>query len=212
MEGAISQLKSLAARGHNVFQPDAAAPVDLYECIWANENGPAVERRPCPTNGHNLSDITELSEGSTASSNKSKSSLVATVDAIMDGSLCETSSSSLPPCQQQEENKELLTYVEVSFLSKLDGIVMDKDADVVPQPPARRPAARRQFSIIREQFGPPVKASPPHHSNNRSSISHTEEDKENQNRQSSLNKVKTTISKKHEHQSTLSPHSRIFSP
>lgn len=173
-------------------------------------NSPANRSvKPCPTRGHNLSIITELSEGSSTSSNRSKSSLVRTVDAIMDGSICESSTLSSPACQDEEGNEEQLTYVEVSFLSKLDGSTTSDDAAANVPSPKRPAAARRQFSIIREQFGPPIKAAK--RSPRRSP---KVDDKENNHptllHQSPLDKVKSPSQK--QHQSTLSPRSRIFSP
>ena len=107
IEEAISQLKSLAVNGSNVYQ--RAANVDnqnntnIYECIWLNE------MKVCPTTGHNLSTITEESE---TSSNKSKSSLVQTVETLINASISSSSTASA-------EDESQLTYVEVSFLSKL---------------------------------------------------------------------------------------------
>lgn len=194
VEEAISQLKSLALYGRNVFQSDAVSS-DLYDYIWVSEDGKnstdkPMNRRPCPTTGqHNLSTITEMSENSSMSST-SKSSLVQTVDTIMDGSIYEASPS------KNEGGR--LTYVEVSFLSKLNGSVSD-----IPKPLARRQAARRQFSIIREHFGSAVKFG-----ERSCEMSRTECDKENFPELS----PETMKSPRRKSQSTLSPHSRIFSP
>ncbi len=147
IEEAIAQLKSLAVHGHNVYQPDSNAS-KLYEFIWLNENENTeiimAPPKPCPTTGHNLSTITELSESNSTSSSRSKSSLVQTVDTIMDRSANET-------CNDDEH----LTYVEISFLSKLSETSIESDSAVEFLPNGisenNRPA-RRQFSIIREKF------------------------------------------------------------
>lgn len=145
IEEAISQLKFLAVNGRNMYQsnPEPVNIPELYECIWLHAESSVNQAqvtivqppiaKPCPTKGLNLSTITEVSEGSnsTSSSNKSKSSLVRTVDAIMDTSLCDSVLSA--------DQHEPLTYVEVSFLSKLSGSETKKPT-------------RRQFSIIRERF------------------------------------------------------------
>lgn len=147
IQEAISQLKSLAVRGFNVYQPSCPVPPtepDLYECIWQLEQQPSIENdpgvvlvpanliKPCPTQGYNLSTITEesettsvASESAQSKSTDSKSALVSTVDAIMDASLVS---------QPSPDDTDHLTYVEVNFLSKL----------------AARP--RRHFSILREKF------------------------------------------------------------
>lgn len=142
IEEAIAQLKNLAAHGHNEYQPDSNA-TKLYEFIWTNENKVPVVApvRPCPSTGHNLSIITEVSESNSTSSTESKSSLVQTVDTIMDRSACEST----------EDNH--LTYVEVSFLSKLSESSVEFDNSIEHQDPTgiKRPA-RRQFSIIRDKF------------------------------------------------------------
>lgn len=113
MEEAIAQLKSLATHGHNVYQrPEENTATKLYEVIWLNETettGSIVNPvRLCPTNGHNLSIITELSESNSTASNGSKSSLVQTVDTIINKSADDSS-----------VEDEHLTYVEINFLSKL---------------------------------------------------------------------------------------------
>lgn len=110
IEEAISQLKSLAVNGSNVYQRaanvDAQNNANIYEYIWLNQI------KTCPTTGHNLSTITEESETSSYKSNKSKSSLVQTVEALINTSLSSNSTISA-------EDESQLTYVEVSFLSKL---------------------------------------------------------------------------------------------
>lgn len=159
----------------------------MYECVWTDEGGsnclPA--KRLCPTSGHNLSAITELSENSmssSSSSKRSKSSLTYTVDAIMEKS---------PPAAQ-----ERLTYVEVNFLSKLDR-VCDTITDA-REPKLKRTTARRQFSIIREQFGSPIKQG------KRGTLKSIERDKENAH--FTLEKVKSPGKR----QSTLSPRALVF--
>ncbi|KAI9554096.1 hypothetical protein GHT06_019368 [Daphnia sinensis] len=146
MEEAIAQLKSLATHGHNVYQrPDENTTTKLYEVIWLNETettGSIVNPvRLCPTNGHNLSIITELSESNSTASAESKSSLVQTVDTIMNKSSCDSSIEG-----------EHLTYVEISFLSKLSESSMETELNnELHESPKKRPA-RRHFSIIREKF------------------------------------------------------------
>jgi hypothetical protein len=203
---AISQLKYLAVNGRNMYQsnPEPTHVPELYECIWLhaksgeNESIAMVVQppvKPCPTNGLNLSIITEVSEAgsSTASSsNKSKSSLVRTVDTIMDSSLCDSVIST--------NHREQLTYVEVSFLSKLCGSEEESNTYYNQKP------TRRQFSIIRERF-------------------ECNEPKEKQNRFYKIGSEKENIPmqvvslKRESHrtsvgrkQATLSPNSRIFSP
>lgn len=141
IEEAIAQLKSFAAHGHNEYQPDSNA-TKLYEFIWTNDNEVSVVApvKPCPSTGHNLSIITEVSESNSTSSTRSKSSLVQTVDAIMDRSACESA-----------ENNHL-TYVEVSFLSKLSDSSVDSDKTVEHHSEENKMPARRQFSIIRDKF------------------------------------------------------------
>jgi len=109
IEEAISQLKSLAVHGSNVYQPGRCDnqndDASIYECIWLNQ------MKCCPTTGHNLSTITEESE---TSSNRSKSSLVQTVETLINTSLCNSTTS-----VEDRDDDSHLTYVEVSFLSKL---------------------------------------------------------------------------------------------
>ncbi len=159
----------------------------MYECVWTDEGGSNClpVKRICPTSGHNLSAITELSENSissTSSSTRSKSSLTYTVDTIME--------KSLPAAQER------LTYVEVNFLSKL-GRVPDAMIDA-REPNFKRATARRQFSIIREQFGPPIKPG------KRGTLKRVECDKENAH--FTLEKVKSPAKR----QSTLSPRALVF--
>ena len=155
----------------------------MYECVWTDEGGSNClpVKRICPTSGHNLSAITELSENSissTSSSTRSKSSLAYTVEKS-------------PPAAQ-----ERLTYVEVNFLSKLDR-VPDTMIDA-RESNFKRTTARRQFSIIREQFGPPIKPG------KRGTLKSVECDKENAH--FTLEKVKSPAKR----QSTLSPRALVF--
>ena len=178
IQEAIWQLKSLAVNGFNMYQPSSASTSEpgLYECIWDNQQEFDGDRgvvlvpvnliKPCPTLGHNLSIITEESDTSS-----SKSSLVLTVDTIMDASLT------------SDENSENLTYVEVSFLSKLDA----GDSQVKCSRP------RRQFSLLREKFEISRRCS-------------SETDKENVAPMSCSPVSRCSPSRK----STLSPNSRIF--
>ena len=110
IEEAISQLKSLAINGSNVYQRavnvDNQNNTNIYECIWLNQ------MKACPSTGHNLSTITEESETSSNKSTRSKSSLVQTVETLINTSLSSSSTTST-------EDESQLTYVEVSFLSKL---------------------------------------------------------------------------------------------
>jgi len=203
---AISQLKYLAVNGRNMYQsnPEPVHVPELYECIWLhaesgeNEGKVTVVQppvKPCPTKGLNLSIITEVSEGgssTTSSSNKSKSSLVRTVDAIMDSSLCDSVVNST-------NHREQLTYVEVSFLSKLCGSEEESYTD-------NQKPARRQFSIIRERF----ECNDPKEKHR---FYESDGDKENIPIQVGSLKIteprRTSLSRK---QATLSPNSRIFSP
>lgn len=187
IEEAIAQLKSLAVHGHNEYQADSCAP-KLYDFIWLNESDVSKEivapKRLCPTSGHNLSNITEVSETSSTSTVKSKSSLVETVDSIMDKSELETL------------DDAHLTYVEVSFLSKLS----ESSSIESPNDPTRN-LPRRNFSILREKF-----EETRHLTSNRSKSSPS--GKENVDDCISAN---LRCAKRSREQSTLSPKSRIFS-
>ncbi|XP_045029930.1 uncharacterized protein LOC116922800 isoform X2 [Daphnia magna] len=146
MEEAIAQLKSLATHGHNVYQrPEENTATKLYEVIWLNETettGSIVNPvRLCPTNGHNLSIITELSESNSTASNGSKSSLVQTVDTIINKSADDSS-----------VEDEHLTYVEINFLSKLSEPSMETELNNELHESPKKRLARRHFSIIRDKF------------------------------------------------------------
>lgn len=208
MEEAIAQLKSLAVHGHNVYQqPDMNAP-KLYEFIWINENENTVAApvRVCPTSGHNLSIITEVSESNSTSSTRSKSSLVQTVDAIMDKSVCDASI-----------EDEHLTYVEISFLSKLSesSIESDRSVELTPNGSQNNRPARRQFSIIRDKFETKKSSE----RTKKQEIKFKRVDKENISTISPDSSIKTDDSaspvrrsvQSLKKQSTLSPESRIFS-
>ena len=143
IQDAIAQLKSLASCGYNIYQPEeenipTGQMPDLYECLWnLNPGGdnsgvvfvPAEMIKPCPTTGHNLSTITEVSEGSNCTST---SSLVRTVDTLMDSSVLEER-------HAERVHQEDLTYVEVSFLSKLDTQRSDR--------PRQLPVSRENFEM-----------------------------------------------------------------
>ena len=166
--------------------------------------------KPCPTTGHNLSIITEVSESNSTSSTRSKSSLVQTVDTIMDRSANET-------CSEDEH----LTYVEISFLSKLSESSSIESDSVVENSPnhgkckiSQSQPARRQFSIIREKF-----EGVSNEVERKRSAKAQEKDKENipMNPSVSSSKVVESVSpicrplKPLKKYSTLSPESRIFS-
>lgn len=145
VEEAIAQLKSLAAHGHNFYQPQSN---DFYEFLWINESDNAktlhVQERMCPSTGHNLSTITEVSENSSTSSRKSNSSLVQTVDTVFDKSRGADKST--------HQKNEHLTYVEISFLSKLSEYPTGSETDEPSKANTNKRQTRRQFSIIREKF------------------------------------------------------------
>lgn len=208
MEEAIAQLKSLAVHGHNVYQQPDMNSSKLYEFIWLNENDNTIAApvRICPTSGHNLSIITEVSESNSTSSTRSKSSLVQTVDAIMDKSACDASI-----------EDDHLTYVEISFLSKLSessAIESDISVELTPDGSQSNRPARRQFSIIRDKFEEKK-------SNERAKKQDTKlskADKENISTESHTLSIKTEDSASPVRKSvqrlkkqTLSPESRIFS-
>lgn len=206
MEDAITQLKSLATYGHNVYQrPDENSSTKLYDVIWLNETetaGSVINPvRLCPTTGHNLSIITELSESSSTSSTRSKSSLVQTVDAIMNKSACDSS-----------VEDEHLTYVEISFLSKLSESSIEPELNnELEESPKKRPA-RRHFSIIRDKYeNMPNQLEEKHHSKlqktNKENIPTTNCVVKIQESASPIRPPILTVKK----QSTLSPESRIFS-
>ena len=208
MEEAIAQLKSLAVHGHNVYQQPDMNSCKLYEFIWLNENDNniAAPFRICPTLGHNLSNITEVSESSSTSSSRSKSSLVQTVDAIMDKS-----------ARVASAEDEHLTYVEISFLSKLSesSIESDISLELTSDRSQNKRPARRQFSIIRDKFeANKSNEQDKKHENNCKNV-----DKENISAESRAFSIKTEDSvspvrksvQSLKKQSTLSPESRIFS-
>lgn len=206
IEDAIAQLKALAVHGHNVYQQPDLNASKLYDFIWNNENVSTIAGpiRVCPTLGHNLSIITEVSESNSTSSTRSKSSLVQTVDTIMDKSACDAS------LEDQH-----LTYVEINFLSKLSESSVESDISVELTPDgsqSKRPA-RRQFSIIRDKFEAKQSSAEKHE------IKLNEVEKENipTVSYSFSNQLEDSASPVHKSvqsrkkQSTLSPESRIFS-
>lgn len=178
----------------------------MYDYIWLSENfNPerivVPPTRTCPTNGHNLSDITEVSESTSISTVKSQSSLVQTVDSIMNAS-----------ANRSISDDPHLTYVEVSFLSKLSD-----SSSIANSDEQAKTTPRRSFSIIRERF----ENSPKKFQNSSKSLI---PDKENIQPTSSATKVETDhvvevlsgrnsqSSDKHpKKQATLSSKSLIFS-
>ena len=208
IEDAIAQLKALAVHGHNVYQQPDLNASKLYDFIWHNENVSTIAGpvRVCPTSGHNLSIITEVSESNSTSSTRSKSSLVQTVDTVMDKSTCDAS-----------VEDQHLTYVEISFLSKLSESSLESDISVEPTPDGSQSKrqARRKFSIIRDKFeatrsGKPAK---------NHEIKLNEVEKENiptvcyafsNKLEDSASPVRKSVQSRKK-QSTLSPESRIFS-
>lgn len=207
IEEAIAQLKLLAVHGHNEYQPDSSAS-KLYEFIWLNQNendGVVVAPvRQCPTTGHNLSIITEVSESNSTSSAISKSSLVQTVDAIMNNSVNESTEDSH------------LTYVEVSFLSKLSESSVELNNTIESsQTPGNSRPARRQFSIIRDKFedqpNDGVKHQTNAHTINKENTPTTLNSPASNTQDLGSPFNRQPLKSLHKVQSTLSPESRIFS-